>query len=276
MSLELAVRVVGDGPALVLLHGFTGCGDAWLPVAGRLARRRRVLAFDLPGHGTSPAAPDAAQGRLPRVADALVRTLAALGVRRADWIGYSLGGRSALHVAVAHPEAVRSLVLEGASPGIADSVERAARAAADRELADRIERDGLEPFVDAWLAQPLFATQARLPADVRARERARRLAGSAAGYAAALRAMGTGTQEPLWQRLAEVRARVLLVAGAADVKYAALARAMAASLPDARLALVAGAGHAVHLEQPDLWLDAVEPFLAAGVAPARAAGAPAA
>ena len=261
MSIELGAEVFGDGPPLVLLHGFTGSAAAWGDLARRLAARRRVIAFDLPGHGASPAPRDPTDARLPQVADALVRALASLGVRDADWIGYSLGARTALHVAVAHPEAVKSLILEGGSPGIADSVERAARAEADARLADAIERDGLEHFVDDWLAQPLFATQTRLPAGVRARERARRLRGSAAGYAASLRATGTGTQEPLWERLAEIRARVLLVAGALDVKFCAIAHAMAAALRDARVAIVPGAGHAVHLERPDAWLDEVEPFL---------------
>jgi 2-succinyl-6-hydroxy-2,4-cyclohexadiene-1-carboxylate synthase len=271
MSIELGAEVFGAGPPLVLLHGFTGSSSAWGDLARRLACRRRVIAFDLPGHGASPTPRDPEQGRLPQVADALVRALASLEVRDADWIGYSLGARTALHVAVAHPVAVRSLVLEGGSPGIADSVERAARAAADAKLADSIERDGLESFVDAWLAQPLFATQVRLQAEVRARERARRLRGSAAGYAASLRAVGTGTQEPLWGRLREVRARVLLIAGALDVKFSAIAHAMAASLHDAQVAIVHGAGHAVHLERPDAWLDEVEPFLAGGRADARAA-----
>ena len=270
MSIELSARVFGEGEPLVLLHGFTGSSDAWGDLVQRLARRRRVIAFDLPGHGGSPIPHAPEEARLPQVADALVRALGSLQVRDADWVGYSLGARTALHVALAHPDAVRGLVLEGGSPGIADSVERAARADADAALAASIERDGLERFVDAWLAQPLFATQASLPADVRRRERARRLGGSAAGYAAALRAMGTGTQEPLWGRLAEIRARVLLVAGARDVKYCGLARAMAAALRDARVAIVPGAGHAVHLERPDAWLDEVESFLGAAHEQVRA------
>lgn len=273
MSVELAAEVLGEGAPLVLLHGFTGSVAAWGGLRSALARRRRVIAFDLPGHGSSPVPPDPQQARLPQVAEALVHRLAALGVQRADWLGYSLGARAALHVAVAHPEAVRTLVLEGASPGIADSVERAARATADARLAESIERDGLERFVDAWLAQPLFATQARLPDDVRARERARRLEGSVAGYASALRAMGTGTQQPLWGHLGAIRARVLLLAGLRDVKYCSIARAMAASLPDARVAIVPGAGHAVHLEQPDAWLDQVESFLHGDTGSARGASA---
>ena len=152
MSIEIGAEVFGDGPPLVLLHGFTGSAAAWGDLAHRLAERRRVIAFDLPGHGASPVPRDPADARLPQVADALVRALASLGVRDADWIGYSLGARTALHVAVAHPDAVKSLVLEGGSPGIADSVERAARTQADARLAESIERDGLERFVDDWLA----------------------------------------------------------------------------------------------------------------------------
>jgi 2-succinyl-6-hydroxy-2,4-cyclohexadiene-1-carboxylate synthase len=273
MTLDLHVRVAGSGPPLVLLHGFTGSADAWGLLADRLAERFRVLAFDLPGHGASPAPEDPSRARLPQVADALIATLDRQDVGAACWLGYSLGGRLALQAALDHPARVRALVLEGASPGIADSEERRARAAADAALADSIERDGLAAFVERWLAQPLFATQASLPAAVQKRERARRLAGSAAGYAAALRAMGTGEQEPLWTRLHELRVPVLLVAGASDVKYAALAQAMASALPDARVALISGAGHTVHLEQPHAWLDAVEPFLcdAAGLRTAGAA-----
>lgn len=271
MTVELAADIFGEGRPLVLLHGFTGCSAAWGELRAQLARRRRVIAFDLPGHGASPVPHDPQHARLPQVADALVRSVAALGVQRADWLGYSLGARAALHVAVAHPDAVRTLILEGASPGIADSVERAARAADDERLAQSIERDGLARFVDAWLAQPLFATQRSLPDEIRARERARRLGGSVAGFASGLRAMGTGTQAPLWDALRGVPAPVLLIAGALDVKYCGIAHAMAAALPDARVTIVPGAGHAVYLERPEAWLAEVESFLERDGAAARAA-----
>src|SRR5690606_11870689 len=136
MTLDLHVRVVGSGPPLVLLHGFTGSAAAWGDLSHRLAERFRVLAFDLPGHGASPAPEDPARARLPQVADALMATLDRHGVGAACWLGYSLGGRLALRAALDHPSRVRALVLEGASPGIADPDERRARAAADATLAD--------------------------------------------------------------------------------------------------------------------------------------------
>jgi 2-succinyl-6-hydroxy-2,4-cyclohexadiene-1-carboxylate synthase len=254
----LHAHVVGDGPALVLLHGFTGSAAAWGTHLDAFAARHRVIAVDLPGHGGSPASPLGLWG----VADAVVDTVTRLGVARADWLGYSLGGRVAMHVALRHPERVDRLVLESASPGLDDPAARATRAAADDALADTLERDGLAAFVDRWLAQPLFATQALLPAPVRAAERERRLAASPAGLAAALRAMSVGRQEPLLPRLAGFPRPTLLIAGADDPAYRAHAARLAATLPDAQVAVVAGAGHTTHLENPAAFRAAVDAFLA--------------
>jgi 2-succinyl-6-hydroxy-2,4-cyclohexadiene-1-carboxylate synthase len=157
-----------------------------------------------------------------------------------------MGGRLCLHLALACPDRVRALVLVGATPGIEDAAERAARAAADAELAARIERIGLEAFVDEWLRQPLFAG---LGPEAACREE--RLEGTAAGLAASLRRMGTGAQEPLWGRLGELAMPVLILAGARDAKFAALGERMAAAIgPGATFASIPGAGHAAHLEQP--------------------------
>jgi len=251
----LHATVRGAGPPLVLLHGFTGSSADWtLPFAGR-----RVIAVDLPGHGRSPL--PAPESRLPEVADALVAVLDRLGIGCADWLGYSLGGRAALHVALRHPARVGRLVLESCSPGIADADTRAARAAADAALADALEREGLDAFVDRWLAQPLFASQARLPTAVRARARAVRLANTAAGLAAALRALGPGVQVPLWDALERIAAPVLLVVGADDAVYRRYATAMAARLPRAAVAVIPDAGHTAHLENPAAFAASVEDFL---------------
>lgn len=257
--MTLDVESTGSGPALVLLHGFTGGRATWTPFRDALARRWRVLAVDLPGHGRSslPA------GDLVDLAAALVGVLDRHDVPRAHWLGYSLGGRAALHVAVAWPTRVERLVLESTSPGIADERARAMRAFADAALADGIVRDGVDAFVDRWTAQPLFATQRHLPKAVRTRERALRTTNTADGLAAALRAYGPGTQVPLWERLGDVRARTLLVAGEKDEAYRAHAAAMAARLSDARVAVVPGAGHATHLENPAAFIAAVDAFLAA-------------
>jgi 2-succinyl-6-hydroxy-2,4-cyclohexadiene-1-carboxylate synthase len=174
-----------------------------------------------------------------------------------------MGGRVALQLAAAAPARVAGLILESASPGIADAAERAARATSDDALAARIEAQGLDWFVDHWAQIPLFASQAALPPAVRAAQRARRLRGTAHGYANSLRGMGAGRQPSLWARLPELATPALLVSGELDAKYLASNTRAAALLPHADHAVVPGAGHTVHLERPEAFADLVVRFLEA-------------
>ena len=209
------------------------------------------LALDAPGHGA------AAELDLDLVEGGA--WLAATG-GRATYVGYSMGGRLCLHAALAAPDAVRGLVLISATGGMDDAGERAARRAADEALADRIEAIGVPAFLDEWLAQPLFAGL-----DDAAQGRAERLVNTPAGLASSLRRAGTGTQLPLWDRLAGVRIPTLVVAGALDAKFVALGERLASVIPGAELAVVDGAGHTVHLERPDEFLSILLPWIARGV-----------
>ena len=186
----------------MLVHGFTQTLRVWAPVAERLAGRFEVVRVDLPGHGGSGGVRAGFEE-----AAGLVGEAGGAGV----YVGYSLGGRLCLRLALERPDLVRRLVLIGASPGIADPGQREARRDADEALARRIERDGVAVFLDAWLAGPLFSS---LPVEAAGREE--RLANTAEGLAYALRRLGTGVQEPLWDRLGELRPPVLLMAGELD------------------------------------------------------------
>jgi 2-succinyl-5-enolpyruvyl-6-hydroxy-3-cyclohexene-1-carboxylate synthase len=236
------------GLPLVLLHGFTGTGEFWAPVAGLLPGRRCIFP-DLPGHGGSdmPLPPEA--WRIDRTADALVALLGRLGVDRCALAGYSMGGRLALGVALRHPDRVAALALIGASAGIASEEERLQRAASDLELAASIEREDIESFATRWEANPLFATQAALPPALHDAMRRQRRAQDPMRLAAALRAFGTGFQPPAHGELAQLRMPVLLMAGEQDAKFVAAARDMAARIPGAQVRIIAGAGHAVPLER---------------------------
>jgi 2-succinyl-6-hydroxy-2,4-cyclohexadiene-1-carboxylate synthase len=247
----LAARADGRPGArrLVLVHGFTQTMASWAPLVPALGERFELVLVDLPGHGGSD-----------RLRLDMGATAAALGAGggRAAYLGYSLGGRACLRLAVDRPDLVEALVLVGASPGLAGAGERAARVAADEALAASIERDGVAAFLDRWLAQPLFATLSPAAAG-----RAERAANQAGDLAAALRLLGTGAQAPLWDRLGELAMPVLLVAGTLDAKFTALAERMAAAIgPSARVALVEGAGHAAHLERPAEVAALVSAFLA--------------
>jgi 2-succinyl-6-hydroxy-2,4-cyclohexadiene-1-carboxylate synthase len=260
-GLRLRAEVRGTGPAVLLLHGFTGSMRTWDALAAELSGTHTTIAVDLPGHGASGAPDDPRRYALPRLADDLARLLDALEVQRAALLGYSMGGRAALHTALRHPERVSALVLESASPGIADEAERTQRVVADEVLAGLIERDGVEAFVARWEALPLWESQRALPAAVRESLRAHRLANDAAGLANSLRGAGAGAEPSVAARLGEIAVPALLVAGALDTKYVAIGEAMARAIPDARLEVVREAGHAVHLERPAELAALVQGFL---------------
>ena len=239
----------GAGPRIVLVHGFGQTGRCWGSLAPTLAAGYEVVRLDAPGHGGS----GAVAADLPTTG----RLLAEAG-GPGVYLGYSMGGRMALHVAVHAPEAVRALVIVGGTPGIPDADARAERRAADAALAHRIRVDGVPAFVAHWLALPLFAG---LPPEARFEDERRR--NTAEGLAASLELAGTGSQAPLWDALGTVDVPVLWIAGADDDRYAAIARDAAAAIgANARVALVPGAGHSAHLEQPGRFADLVLPWLA--------------
>jgi 2-succinyl-6-hydroxy-2,4-cyclohexadiene-1-carboxylate synthase len=222
---------------LVLVHGFTQTLRSWDRLAIPLAETFQVVRVDLPGHGGSGA-----------VELSFEDTAAAIGEAggRATYVGYSLGGRLCLRLAVDRPELVQSLVLVGASPGLADAGQRAARRAKDDALADEIERIGTAAFLERWLAQPLFAGLEPQPEDLESR-----LANNSRGLATALRRLGTGAQEPLWDRLDKLEMPVLAVAGQKDAKFARIAEELADAIGvNAQVVAIAGAGHPAHLERP--------------------------
>jgi 2-succinyl-6-hydroxy-2,4-cyclohexadiene-1-carboxylate synthase len=227
-------------PTLLLLHGFTQTRQSWRPVMAALGGRRRAIAPDMPGHGLAAARPASFA--------ACTGYVRALGGDRFALAGYSMGGRVALHAALALGSRLDRLVLIGASPGIADAAERAARRAADGALADRIEAIGVEAFAREWATLPLWEGQ---PERVAAAANADRLRNTPAGLAAALRGLGTGVMDPLWDALPSLEVPVTMAVGERDEKFRAIAERMAERLPRAEVVVVEGAGHAAQLEQPD-------------------------
>lgn len=224
----------------LLLHGFTGGATSFQHLGLDAATP------ELPGHGRAPpvASWDAA---LDALSPWLEPGQVVLG-------GYSMGARLALALALRSPGKVAKLVLESGTAGIEDAAERARRRAEDEELARFLEREGTAKFVERWEAHPTLASL-RPFAD---RLRSQRLAHGAAGLASALRAMGTGAQPSLWRELPALQVPVVLLAGARDAKFSALARRLQERLPRAELRLVPDCGHAPHLEHPHAFKEALQ------------------
>lgn len=265
-GLALHVELRGSGAPVVLLHGFSGSGREWDELVAALGGEPRTVAVDLIGHGRSDAPADAARYALTRASADLRALLDALGVARAHVVGYSLGGRVALRFVLDVPDRAGALVLVSASAGIEDPLERAARRADDLRLAERIEREGARRFADEWGSSELFAMERSLPAERRAAIRRVRLAQRPHGLANSLRGMGQGAMDPLWDRLGEIRAPVLVVTGARDARYSAVGARLASRIAGARHARLPGTGHAAHRERPAELASIVAPFLRADAA----------
>jgi 2-succinyl-6-hydroxy-2,4-cyclohexadiene-1-carboxylate synthase len=260
-DLMLNVEGSGEGPPLLVLHGFTGSSRSLLSFA-RSWPEFSTLALDVIGHGMSDSPADPARYSIERCIEDIDALVEVLGLGEIALLGYSMGGRIALRYALRHPERLWALVLESASTGIEDEAERRTRVESDEALAQRLERDGLEPFIDYWQSIPLWASQASLPPEKRAALRQQRMQNSVTGLANSLRGMGAGADAFVTSgQLAALEVPSLVIAGALDAKYHDLALTMGASMPDATLRIIDTAGHAAHFEQPAAFAAAVSEFL---------------
>ena len=254
-------QVQGSGPPLFLLHGFSGSSANWLETINSFSDRFQVVLIDLPGHGRtgSPSAPE--RYSMENVSRDLVAIFDALHLVAVNLLGYSMGGRLALYVAVKHPTRVKSLIIESASPGLESTAQRQIRIESDSRLAAQIKGTGVPAFIERWQRLPLFATQLGLSAKRRESLRQQRLNNSASGLANSLRGMGTGQQPSLWSDLKSIHLPVLILAGELDGKYVSIAQQMAAAVPQSDLKIIADSGHNIHLEKRQLFVSNVLDFL---------------
>lgn len=251
-------------PVILLLHGFTGSSQNWQPLLPSLTPHFQIIAPDILGHGRSASPSDPTRYHIAQVAADIVALLDLLDQHTSDpahLLGYSMGGRLALYLAVHYPERFASLILESASPGLKTAAAREERRQKDNALADRIEQDGIEAFVGFWESLSLWDSQKQLPAEIRAQLRQQRLQNNPIGLANSLRGMGTGVQPSLWHKLPEITMPVLLLTGELDHKFCTIGEEMTPLLPQAKHVTLAGAGHTIHLEQPTQYSQTVVSFL---------------
>jgi len=259
-------HTLGDprNPPLVLLHGFMGCGADFLPIAAALQDDFFCLLPDLPGHGENTARDWDSPLSFPRLAEEFSRLLTAFGISSCALGGYSLGGRIALYLAHRLPRRVEALILESASPGLEGEPERRTRLETDRRRAALMARIGMAAFLERWYAMPLFASLRAHPEALK-RITAERARNDPRWMGKVIVELSPAVQPPLWEALPAISQPALLIAGAQDAKYAALMPRMAARMPRARLVTVAGAGHNVHLEQPQTCIRLLRDWLRARI-----------
>lgn len=217
-------------PRVVFIPGFTQTPSSWDAVRSEMIEEWDLSVADIP-HGLD-----------------FVATAHALGATHgpAFYVGYSMGARLALQLALDHPELVQGLVLASGTPGIRDETERSARISSDEALARHLETIGAAQFIEEWLSQPMFATLPENESD-----RAERASQPVERLTHQLRSLGQGTMQPLWDRLGELEMPILLAVGGTDTKYADIAREMMRALgPNADAAVLDSGGHAVHMEHP--------------------------
>lgn len=249
-------------PVLLLLHGFMGSARDWDEIVSCIANTHHCLAIDLPGHGETVVS-GAENYRIDNCAAAVVAYLDEKGIRQCDLVGYSLGGRLALYLAVTYPDRFERVIVESASPGLEDSQERSERLAHDLALAAELETGPLAKFADKWYRQPMFASL-RDDREKFRRLLQRRLENDANGLALSLRNMGVAVQPSLWGLLDRISASLLLIVGENDDKFVAVARKMLPRCCRATMAIVQGAGHNVHFERPGEFAAQVSSFLSQG------------
>jgi 2-succinyl-6-hydroxy-2,4-cyclohexadiene-1-carboxylate synthase len=257
----LAYLTAGDPrhPAVLFLHGFMGSSEDWRGVMEALEDRFYCVAPDLPGHGASLGL-SLATYTIEGTARMVLDSLGELGIERPVLVGYSMGGRLAMYLALRHPARFAGLFLESASPGLESAEERRSRREADESRAKRLESEDFERFLEDWYRQPLFASLTRNEALLRRTIEARRR-NDPAELAKSLRGMRTGSQPSLWGELPGLRVPALAVAGALDEKYVRVTKRMETASPVISFAVITGVGHNVHAEAPRRYLETLQDFL---------------
>ncbi|MFQ5853824.1 MAG: 2-succinyl-6-hydroxy-2,4-cyclohexadiene-1-carboxylate synthase [Candidatus Binatia bacterium] len=246
---------------LLFLHGFMGSARDWKETIELLLPDYTCLTLDLPGHGRTGRCLDPRAYTMEGSAQAVTEVMDERGIQRCTLIGYSMGGRLALSIAIHHPERCTELVMESASPGIQSAAERNERRALDEKRAQQLEHDDFETFLRSWYNQPLFQSLKREP-DLFQQILDRRRENNPVELARSLRGTGPGVQPSLWHNLPRLETPLLVLAGGMDLKYKRIAQEMVALCPKARLALVPDTGHNVHAENTDEYTRALRRFLA--------------
>ncbi len=259
-GLHTFVRTYGrpKKEALLFLHGFTGTHATWNTVIKALEEDYFIIATDHIGHGQTEVPAEIERFSMEEQMKDIREILRHYRVEQVRIIGYSMGGRIALSFAVKYPSLVKQLIVESSSPGLQTEEERVSRRQSDERLAARLERDGIEAFVNFWENIPLFHTQKKLPLAQREQIRSERLNQRVEGLANSLRGIGTGSQPSMWTALESLSVPLTCIVGTLDEKYVNLAKEMQEKNKNIEIIEVPDTGHAIHVEKPRVFATIIE------------------
>ncbi|WP_240793461.1 2-succinyl-6-hydroxy-2,4-cyclohexadiene-1-carboxylate synthase [Psychrobacillus vulpis] len=260
-SIEMHIKRynIGAKEKVVLLHGFTSSSSTWKDVINFLPSDVEVLTVDLIGHGQTSKPSKHERYYVEEQIEDLHALFQQIQWTHFTLVGYSMGGRLALAYAAKYP--VDKLILESSSPGLANVSERLQRKQADSLLAERIINEGIKSFVNYWENIPLFHSQKSIPYEKQLAIREERLTQSEIGLSNSLKGFSTGVQTSYWDKLEQITFPTLLLTGELDQKFCEIAKQMASYLPNAKWKVVTGVGHAIHVENPELFATIVEEII---------------
>ncbi|MDQ0273834.1 2-succinyl-6-hydroxy-2,4-cyclohexadiene-1-carboxylate synthase [Cytobacillus purgationiresistens] len=260
-NVKYHVDMWGEGYPLLLLHGFTGSSDTWAPFESNWENHSEMIAVDIIGHGQSDAPDKLSCYDIEEQAEMLYKLMGKLKIEKADFLGYSMGGRLAITFAVKYPHKVRKLILESTTPGLRIHEEKKARVEQDHRLCEFISEKGISQFIDYWENIPLFASLKNAPSSMQTKTRAQRLQNQSIGLMNSLKGMGTGAQPSWWGKLKDLHIPTLLITGSLDTKFCQLAKSMSYQLPNSDWVVLDECGHAIHVEKPEKFAIIVSEFL---------------
>jgi pimeloyl-ACP methyl ester carboxylesterase len=260
-GVSLAVSTIGEGEPIVFLHEYSGDLLSWEKQVTALSNRYRCIRFNARGYPPSQVPESIDDYAQARAADDATDVMAALGIERAYFVGLSMGGFAALHVAIRHPERLRALVVAGCGYGSLPSEQEMFFADMNRE-ADHADAIGMSGYA-AELANSGYAQLLRAKSYETWNEfREQLTAHSAKGMAMTLR--GVLARRPsLWHlepQLKKIGKPVLLVIGDEDVPCLEPNLFLKKTLPDCALSIMPRTGHLPNLEDPDVFNALIDRF----------------
>jgi 2-succinyl-6-hydroxy-2,4-cyclohexadiene-1-carboxylate synthase len=261
LNIETFINNETSRESVFFLHGFTGCATDWVPVVSLLDKKYNYYLVDLVGHGTS----DSPKGKHYYSIDSIVNQLKviipALSNNKIVLAGYSLGGRIALNFALQNASLLSGLILESSTYGIIEEDLRKERIRQDEILADFIDNNPIDKFIDYWMNIDLFNTQRRFSNEQLSRIIGHKLENNKTGLSNTLRCSGTGSMKPLYDKLIDIPVKTLLISGELDTKFTDINAEMVKLFTNAEHSIIKNAGHNTHLEEPLRFAEEVNKFL---------------